>query len=72
MPKPQYTMIYPRRVVLRFFLRLLGRFLMRLLTRFEKREQLRSRLADDRSSDVIQSKHIAWQEQQIARAAISH
>jgi len=45
--------------------------LLRLLTRFEKRERLRARLDNDRSSDVIQRKHIAWQEQQLARTSAS-
>ena len=33
MPKKQYSIVYPRRVILRFFLRILGRFLLGLLTR---------------------------------------
>ena len=33
MPLSQYSINYPRRVILRFFMRLLGRFLMRVLTR---------------------------------------
>ncbi len=45
--------------------------LLRLLVRFEKRERLHTRLANNRSSDVIQNKHIAWQEQRMARAAVS-
>lgn len=31
--KTEYALIYPRRIILRFFLRLLGRLLLRLLTR---------------------------------------
>lgn len=46
--------------------------LLRLLTRFEKRERLRAqRDIIGRSSDVIQRKHIAWQEQQLARSSTS-